>query len=104
MGWTYCVTFRIKNATVNGKTYQERYNSIAENANEGSGFWAEPTSFMLVTSNLTTDQFALKVVKGLSREHDMAFIFDPQDMSACYFGAIDREDVLLSFFPNARKL
>jgi len=34
----------------------------------------------------------------------MAFIFDPEDMSACYFGAVDSEDVLLSFFPKAKKL
>ena len=101
---TYCVTFRIKNATVGGKTYQDRYNSIIENANEGSGFWDEPTSFMLISSESNTVTFSKKVVAGLSRENDMAFIFDPDDMSACYFGDVEREDVLLSFFPNAKKL
>jgi hypothetical protein len=34
----------------------------------------------------------------------MAFVFDPEDMSACYFGAVEDEAVLLSFFPNAKKL
>lgn len=104
MAWTYCVTFRIKNVTVGGRTYQERYNSIIENANEGEGLWTDPTSFLLISSNLSTPKFAANVVKGLSRQHDMAFVFDPSDMSACYFGAVEHEDVLLSFFPNAKKL
>jgi hypothetical protein len=100
----YCVTFRIKNQTVSGKTYQDRYDTIIENADEGKGLWTESTSFLLVASDLNTEPFAKRVVKNLSRKHDMAFIFDPTDMSACYFGDIDAEDVLLSFFPNAKKL
>lgn len=100
----YCVTFRIKNATVNGRTYQERYNSILANANEGRGFWDEPTSFMLIASDHDTNSFSERVVAGLSRTHDMAFIFDPKDMSACYFGDVESEEVLLSFFPKAKKL
>lgn len=104
MGSQYCVTFRIKNATVGGKTYEDRRNSIVDNANEGKGFWDEPTSFMLIESDLRTAEFAKNVVKGLSREHDMAFIFDPADMSAYYFGPIGHEDVLQSFFPKAKKL
>ncbi|OWU70043.1 hypothetical protein [Phaeobacter sp. 22II1-1F12B] len=90
--------------TVNGKTYQQRYDSIIENANEGSGLWTEPTSFLLIESHLQTGAFSEKVVRGLSRAHDMAFIFDPSDMSACYFGDVDDERVLLSFFPKAKKL
>lgn len=62
---TYCVTFRIKNATVGGKSYQERYNSIIENANEKIGLWSEPTSFLLFESETDTTSFARKVVKGL---------------------------------------
>ena len=100
----YCITFRVKNVTVGGKTYQERYASIIENADEGKGLWSDPTSFLLIASDLSTERFAKNVVKGLSRMHDMAFIFDPIDMSACYFGAVEAEDVLLSFFPNAKKL
>lgn len=100
----YCITFRIKNQTVGGKTYQDRYNSIVENANEGLGMWNEPTSFLLIASDSDTSSFSRKVVAGLNEQHDMAFIFDPADMSACYFGDVESEDVLLSFFPRARKL
>lgn len=34
----------------------------------------------------------------------MVFVFDPEDMSACYFGAVEHEDVLKSFFPKATKI
>ena len=104
MAYNYCITFRVKNVTAGGKTYQERYNSIIENANEGKGLWKDPTSFLLIASDLHTEAFAKNVVKGLSRASDMAFIFDPDDMSACYFGDLQSEAVLLSFFPNAKKL
>lgn len=104
MAWNYCITFRIKNETVGGKTYQDRYNSIIDNADEGKGLWTDPTSFLLIASDLGTVEFAKNVVRGLSRQHDMAFVFDPNDMSACYFGAVEAEDVLLSFFPKAQKL
>lgn len=104
MASQYCVTFRIRNATVGGKTYQDRRDSIIENADEGIGLWSDPTSFLLIASELDTISFAKNVVRGLSKQHDMAFVFDPEDMSACYFGAVENEDVLLSFFPDARKL
>ena len=100
----YCVTFRIKNATVDGKTYRERYNSIIANANEGSGLWTDQSSFLLIASDLHTEEFARNVVKDLSRRHDMAFVFDPQDMTACYFGAVATEEILLSFFPKGVRI
>ncbi len=102
---TYCVTFRIANKTVAGKTYSDRYSALTDNLHEGSdGYWSEPTSFILVGSTLDTNAFAKKAVKGLSDKEDMLFVFDPEDMSACYFGAVEREDVLKSFFPRAKKV
>jgi hypothetical protein len=102
---TYAITFRIKNATVNGLTYDERRAALVENARaEELGYWDETTSFILVESNKATDIIAKRVVAGLSPKHDMLVIFDPADMSCCYFGAINYEEVLLSFFPKARKL
>jgi hypothetical protein len=104
MGGNYCVTFRIANKTINGKTYDERRDQLIENVRtEKLGFWAEPTSFMLVESRLDTVAFSRRAVQGLSKQ-DLVFIFDPADMSACYFGAVEEEAVLLSFFPKAKKL
>ncbi|MBO0347511.1 hypothetical protein J0X15_19935 [Roseibium sp. CAU 1637] len=101
----YCVTFRIAKKAVEGKSYSDRYDQLADGIHDGSaGYWSEPTSFILVGSNLDTESFAKKAIKGLSREEDMLFVFDPEDMSACYFGAIEHEEVLKSFFPRAKKL
>jgi hypothetical protein len=102
---TYCVSFRIANKTVGDKTYEERRQQLIENVREKErGFWDETTSFILAESNLDPRGFTAKAVKGLSATDDLVFVFDPADMSACYFGALGRQDVLGSFFPGLQKL
>jgi hypothetical protein len=101
----YCVTFRLANKTIDGKTYDERREMLIENVRtEGMGYWDEPTSFFLAESNLHTEPFAAKACKGLSSTEDLVFVFDPTDMSACYFGAVKHVDVLKSFFPKLKKV
>lgn len=98
---TYSVTFRISDAPVGGRTYQQRYDGLMDRLRElGLGYWTEPTSFALIESNEDTISFAQRIVRGLSAQHDMLFTFDPSDMSACYFGPLASEDVLRSFFPK----
>lgn len=102
---TYAITFRIAAITVDGKTYDDRRANLVENAREaGLGYWDETTSFFLVESYKTTDVIAKRVVSGLSAQHDMLVIFDPEDMSAFYFGAIKYEEVLCSFLRKAKRL
>jgi len=102
--FTYCVTFRIADRTVNGKTYAERREMLIENARkEKGGFWEETTSFLLVESSLTTPEFAKRTCTDLSLEHDLVLVFDPSDMSASYYGALEHLDVLKSFFPALKK-
>lgn len=102
---TYCVTFRISDQTVNGKTYSQRRQQIVDNARtENMGYWDETTSFFLVESTLQTPDFARKVCSGLSERHDMVVVFDPEDMSANYFGAVEHVEVLHSFMPKLKKL
>lgn len=103
--YQYAITFRIANKTVGGKSYDDRYEQLLSNLREeGFGFWDETTSFALVESRLGTYELGKRASRGLSQRHDLLFLFDPEDMSACYFGAVEHEDVLLSFFPNAKKL
>ncbi|WP_114947567.1 hypothetical protein [Microvirga calopogonii] len=103
--FTYCVTFRIGNGTVEGKTYQDRYNQLLDNiTGEGGAYWGEPTSFYFVQSSLITPEFSKKTVRGLSPKDDLVVVFDPSDMSANYFGPIEHVDVLLGFLPTAKKL
>ncbi|MCJ2096992.1 hypothetical protein MKK67_31430 [Methylobacterium sp. J-072] len=102
---TYCVTFRIADRAVNGKSYSERRDKLVENVrSKGGGYWDETTSFFLVESNLNTPSFAAQAADGLSEQYDMLFVFDPKDMSACYFGAVTHVDVLRSFFPKIQKV
>jgi hypothetical protein len=57
--WTYYVTFRIANRTVEGKTYDERRAMLIANARKANGgFWDETTSFILVESHV--DRRALR--------------------------------------------
>ncbi|NOJ44919.1 hypothetical protein [Bradyrhizobium archetypum] len=104
MASTYCVSFRLANKRLNGKTYDERRQQLIDNIHtKGCGYWDETTSFFLITSDLSTDAFASKACKGLSADEDMLFVFDPSDMSACYFGAVEYPDVLRSFFQRLKK-
>ena len=59
---------------------------------------------LLVESDEQTRDFAARLVHGLSAKFDMLFTFDPEDQSACYFGAIESPDVLESFFPKAVRI
>jgi hypothetical protein len=96
---TYCVTTRIANKSVGGKTYDERRSQLIQNMYEkGKGWWEETTSFYLVESYLDTNSFALKASNGLSKSDDLIVVFDPSDMSAAYFGPLAQTDVLRSFF------
>jgi hypothetical protein len=101
----YCVTFRIANKSVGGKTYADRYELLMQNARtQGLGFWEETTSFLLAESTLSTPAFAKNVSEGLSSADDLVFVFDPADMSASYFGALAELNVLQSFFPKLKKV
>lgn len=102
---TYCVSFRIADRVVNGQSYESRRERLVENAYDGSdGFWDGTTSFLLVGSNLGTDEFAAKVCRGMSSQHDIVVVFDPADMSMAYFGPAPNPDVLGSFFRHGKKL
>lgn len=102
---TYCVAFRIADKIAGGKSYSDRYQQLTDILYDGrSGYWSELTSFILVQSELDTESFARKAASVLSRSHDMLFVLDPSDESACYFGAIEEQEVLISFFPRAKKL
>lgn len=100
---TYCITFRIADKTVGGKTYSERYQQLIDNVYTEHGYWDETTAFILVSSDLSTPAFAAKATRGLSAKDDMVVVFDPGDMSASYFGPIAHPDVLASFFRGLKK-
>ena len=92
-------------ASAYGESYDDRRNRLIDNVYDGSdGFWSEPTSFILVGSSLHTLPFAEMACEGLSAEHDLVLVFDPEDMSAACFGDVEHLDILKSFFPLVKKL
>lgn len=102
---TYFVAFRIASKTVNGKTYDERREAVANAVYEGSnGYWDEMTSFFIVGSSLSTETFAKKASVGLSKADDLLIVFDPEDMSLGHFGNFKHENELKSFFTSAIKV
>ena len=101
----YCVTFRIADKTVGGKTYADRRQTLVDNVHaDNKGYWEETTSFLMVGSSLNTTDFGKNAVRGLSANDDMVVVFDPSDMSAVYFGPLQHLEVLRSFFPRLQKL
>jgi len=103
--YTYCVTFRISDKTINGKTYAQRREMLINNVRkEGRGYWEETTSFFLVESPDNTNAVTQAASKGLSPQDDILVVFDPSDMSMGYFGPIKHLDVLKSFFAASKKV
>jgi len=101
----YCVTFRIADKTVGGRSYAERYKALIDAMRaEGMGYWEETTSFFMVESSHNTTAITTHGAKSLSASDDLLVVFDPTDMSASYFGALKHVDVLRSFFPKLKKV
>ncbi|EXL04944.1 hypothetical protein [Aquamicrobium defluvii] len=101
----YYVTFRVANKTVNAKSYDDRRKSIVNAVyTKGLGYWEETTSFFIVVSDLSTSALAAKAASGLSAADDLLVVFDTEDQSASYFGALKHADVLKSFFPKLKKV
>ncbi|ERP87267.1 hypothetical protein Q669_10915 [Labrenzia sp. C1B10] len=102
---TYCVSFRLANKTIGGKSYDERRKLIETNVwAKGQGYWDETTSFILAGSDLDTFSFAKKASEGLGAKDDILLVFDPSDMSAAYFGPVDSPEILGSFFNVLKKV
>ncbi len=100
----YCLSYRIADKSANGKSYAERRQQLVDNVYSDNGFWEETTSFIIVNSELSTLAFAEKACTGLSAADDLVIVFDPEDMNAAYFGPLEHEAVLASFFKSLKKL
>lgn len=94
----YCMSFRIANLTVNGRTYNDRRQALIKAVRCGAGFWDGTTSFCLVESLLDTNTLTKCASAALSAEYDQLVVFRPADMSMCHFGHVVDVDILKSFF------
>ncbi|BCH60404.1 hypothetical protein RvVAR0630_30280 [Agrobacterium vitis] len=101
----YCISFRIADQTAVGRSYDQRRKGLMEAAHaQKKGLWDSTTSFILAESTFDTVNFAKSVCADLSPQHDMAVVFDPSDMSMCYFGQVNEADILKSFFRVSQKI
>jgi hypothetical protein len=92
----YWVTFRL----AAGSTYEKRYQSMLDAMVEcRNGSWGEPTSFWLVSTNLTIDAFIKKLTAGLSASTDLVVVRNLAKDNSRYFGKVDHLDVLKGFLP-----
>lgn len=96
----YCISFRIADHTVNGRTYDERRQALIDAVHIGKGFWDGTTSFLLVESTLDTHALTKRASAALSAEYDQLVVFDPRDMSMGHFGKIEHLDILKAFFAH----
>ena len=86
----------------NGKSYEDRYDSLQDAFGNNPGLWYDTTSFYLMNS--VEDTYSLTDRLTLGAAHDMLILFGHSDMCAAYFGNVGSADVLMSFFPRARKI
>jgi hypothetical protein len=98
----YCIAMRIADETIEGRTAQDRWNSVRDAIFSDKQCWDELGSFFMTESQLTTQEFARKASGGLSRKHDVLVAFDTSDMSVGYFGNFQQFPQMASFFAIPR--
>lgn len=90
---TYWVTFRIADKTVNGESYETRYNALTTTISAHcSQWWVESTSFLLFESKHTLDQLAA-ALKDVVATDDLFLIRAAEGANARIHGDIKDPDV-----------
>lgn len=100
----YCISFRIADVTVDGRSGGDRADMLLQSADAGHGVWQECGSFLLAESPAGIDDYAERLFACLSASADLAFVFDPVEKTARYFGNVKDRAGLTHFFPGAREL
>lgn len=96
----YWVTFRLES----NSSYDTRYQSMLDAmiAIRGAS-WAEPTSFWLVQSSLTIDDFIQRLTAGLNAKTDLVVVRCLAKNASRYFGVLQHPDILKTFLPDIKK-
>ena len=101
---TFWLTFRIADATVGGKSYDDRYNAVRDVVMRSTQrYWEPPTSFIMFESDVAIDVLADRLKAAISEQHDIFLIGMPMFQVAHIGGANDDEDIykLLPFLEEA---
>ena len=89
----YYVTFRIHDATVNGKTYNQRYTALISAIQQMGMRWDVPTSYAAFETALSLDSALNKLKAHLSQAHDVLLICEIGVKSAKIWGANSDNDI-----------
>lgn len=101
---TYWISFKIGARTVNGKTYQERWDGLYDCVEMiSSRQWKDTTSFIMCESTFDIDLLASAIEPLVSRTYDLVLIKDLDNKSARMIGEPEDDQVFnfLSFLQYA---
>lgn len=89
------ISFRIADKTINGRTYDERYEALIEAVRgiiEGK-HWDQSTAFILVQTNMTTERVCDTCCKALEPSHDLVLVMSVTHKAAYIGGKNDDNDI-----------
>ncbi|HEY8037953.1 MAG TPA: hypothetical protein VIF37_20450 [Methylobacter sp.] len=101
---TYWITFRIADARVGSKSYEDRYNALIEAIDTvATGFWGETTSFIAFSSGKSIDTIAAACKSAIAPTHDLFLIRVMDTKSAIICGKNEDQDIF-ALMPYLKKL
>lgn len=76
-------------------TYQSRYASFMEQVKKGGAWWADTTSFVVVRTNETIDDFCSRIYihSDFNSTKDLYLVSDTEKLSARIRGKIRDRDI-----------
>ena len=91
---TYWITFRIADATVSGRSYEERYNALVKLITDNSPkWWGQTTSYLAFTWDQSIESIAGKCKAAIAPSHDLFLIREMDKQSARICGKNDDKDI-----------
>jgi hypothetical protein len=90
---SYWVTFRIHNSTVNGETYEDRYDSLTGAIKLMGTHWDVPTSYIVFENPGSIDDVRRILTADLAEDYDVLMIGQVGVQSARIWGTNPDADI-----------
>jgi hypothetical protein len=99
----YWITFRIHDATVNGETYDARYDSLTNTVKIMGMRWDIPTSYAVFESGKSLDDVLAALTTNLSEQYDVLMIGEVGVKNTRIWGNNPDDDIfkLMPYLKNA---
>jgi hypothetical protein len=90
----YWITFRLNSGTVQGRSYDVRYEALTEAVRlNASQWWRKPTAFIAFASDHNIETLANVCKRAIAPSHDMFLIRAMDRQSAIICGLNDDQDI-----------